>query len=58
MKNFIFGLIVGVAFAVCGYKPFQIEMEYRQNIAAGPDVLKVHCFIPGVLRQSLRSLAR
>jgi hypothetical protein len=22
MKNFIFGLIVGVAFAVCGYKPY------------------------------------
>jgi hypothetical protein len=32
MKNFILGLMVGVAFAVCGYRPYQIEMEYRQNI--------------------------
>jgi hypothetical protein len=27
-------VIVGIAIAVCGYKPYQIEMEYRQNIVA------------------------
>ena len=35
MKNFALGLIIGMAFAVGGYKPYQIEMEYRRNIAAG-----------------------
>jgi hypothetical protein len=35
MKNFSIGLIVGIAFAIGGYKPYQIEMEYRDNIAAG-----------------------
>jgi hypothetical protein len=44
MKNFILGLMVGVAFAVCGYRPYQIEMEYRQNISAGLEALTVHCF--------------
>jgi len=35
MMNFLFGVIVGIAIAVCGYKPYQIEMEYRHNIVAG-----------------------
>ena len=35
IKNFALGLIIGMAFAVGGYKPYQIEMEYRRNIAAG-----------------------
>jgi len=35
MKNFALGLIIGMAFAIGGYKPYQIEMEYRRNIAAG-----------------------
>ena len=35
MKNFVLGMIAGIAIAVCGYKPYQIEMEYRHNIAAG-----------------------
>jgi hypothetical protein len=54
MKNFISGLIVGAAIAVCGYKPYQIEMEYRQNIAAGLEAPTVHCFTPGVRYDSLR----
>ena len=35
MKNFVLGVSVGIAIAVCGYKPYQIETEYRHNIAAG-----------------------
>jgi hypothetical protein len=35
MKNFALGVIVGIAAAICGYKPYQIEMEYRDNIANG-----------------------
>jgi hypothetical protein len=35
MRSFSLGVIVGIAIAVCGYKPYQIEMEYRHNIAAG-----------------------
>ena len=42
MKNFILGLIVGVAIAVCGYKPYHIEMEYRRNIATGLET-PLHC---------------
>ena len=39
MKTFVLGLIVGIALAVCGYKPYQIEMEYRNNVANGlPDI--------------------
>jgi len=53
MKNFILGLIAGVAIAVCGYKPYQIQMEYRQNIAAGLKVPTVHC-LSGVRYDSLR----
>jgi len=34
MKNFVLGVIAGIAIAVCGYKPYRIEMEYRHNIAA------------------------
>ena len=37
MRNFVAGLIAGVAIAVCGYQPYQIESEYRHNIAAGLD---------------------
>ena len=35
MGNFALGMIAGIAIAVCGYKPYQIEAEYRQNVAAG-----------------------
>jgi hypothetical protein len=35
MKNFVFGVVLGIVIAVCGYKPYQIEMEFRRNIAAG-----------------------
>lgn len=35
MKGFILGLIAGVGLAVGGYKPYQIEMEYRHNVATG-----------------------
>jgi hypothetical protein len=44
MKNFVLGVIVGIATAVCGFKPYQIEMEYRQNIAAGLEGPTVNCF--------------
>ena len=37
MKNFMLGVIVGILIALCGYKPYQIEMEYRHNIATGPN---------------------
>ena len=36
MKNFVLGVVVGIVIALCGYKPYQIEMEYRHNIATGP----------------------
>jgi len=52
MKNFILGLMVGAAIAVCGYKPYQIEMEYRQNIAAGLEGPTPHC-LTGVRYNSL-----
>jgi hypothetical protein len=35
MRNFALGVIAGIIIAVCGYKPYQIESEYRHNIAAG-----------------------
>ena len=38
------GVIVGIAIAVCGYKPYQIEMEYRRNSAATLESRTVHCF--------------
>ena len=48
MKNFILGVIVGVAIAACGYKPYQIEMEYRHNVSAPlePQSL-IRCFHRG-----------
>ena len=55
MRNFILGLILGGAIAVCGYKPYQIEMEYRQNVTAGLKALTPHCVsTPGVRYDSLR----
>jgi hypothetical protein len=33
----VLGVIVGIVIALCGYKPYQIEMEYRHNIATGPN---------------------
>jgi hypothetical protein len=48
MKNFVLGVIVGIVIALCGYKSYQIEMEYRRNIATGPNALgPVNC-ITGV----------
>ena len=48
MKNFVLGVIVGIVIALCGYKPYQIEREYRRNIATGPNALgPVNC-ITGV----------
>jgi hypothetical protein len=48
MKNFVLGVIVGIVIALCGYKPYQIEMEYRHNIATSPKALgPVNC-ITGV----------
>jgi len=48
MKNFVLGVIVGIVIALCCYKPYQIEMEYRRNIATGPNALgPVNC-ITGV----------
>lgn len=45
MKNFVLGAIAGVGIAVGCYKPYQIEMEYRNNIAAGLGVHSpYHCF--------------
>jgi hypothetical protein len=35
MKNFALGLIIRIASAIGGYEPYQVEMEYRHNIAAG-----------------------
>jgi hypothetical protein len=37
MKSFTLGVLVGIAVAMSGYKPYQIEMEYRDNIATGLD---------------------
>ena len=37
MMKFVLGVVVGIAIAVCGYKPYQIEMEYRHNISAPLD---------------------
>jgi len=44
MKGFVLGLIVGIALAVCGYKPYRIEMEYRNNIANG--LGSIRSFVP------------
>ena len=44
MKSFVLGLIVGIAVAVCGYEPYQIEMEYRDNIANG--LSSIRSFVP------------
>ena len=44
MKGFVVGLVVGIVLAVCGYKPYQIEMEYRSNVANGLTALRT--FIP------------
>jgi hypothetical protein len=52
MKNFALGVIVGIVIAVCGYKPYQIEMEYRRNVAAGLESPTIHCFA-GVRNESL-----
>jgi hypothetical protein len=35
MRNFVLGLIVGLALAIFGYKPYQIESEYLHNIKTG-----------------------
>ena len=44
MRNFVLGVIVGIVIALCGYKLYQIEMEYRHNIATGPKALgPVNC---------------
>jgi hypothetical protein len=60
MKNFVLGVIVGIVIALCGYKPYQIEMEYRHHMATGPNALgHVNCitgvdFIGGVAELKLR----
>jgi hypothetical protein len=48
MKNFVLGVIAGIVIALCGYKPYQIEMEYRHNIATGPNALGPANCITGV----------
>jgi hypothetical protein len=35
MKSFALGVIVGIVIAPSGYRPYQIEVEYRDNIATG-----------------------
>jgi hypothetical protein len=35
MRNFVLGVIAGMAIAVCGYGPYQIEAEYRHNVVTG-----------------------
>src|SRR5213079_1636624 len=35
MRNFILGIIVGIAIAICCYRPYQIEAEYLRNISGG-----------------------
>jgi hypothetical protein len=35
MRNFALGVISGMVIAGCCYRPYQIEAEYRQNVAAG-----------------------
>jgi hypothetical protein len=52
MKNFVLGVILGIVIALCGYKPYQIEMEYRHNIATGPNAQgPVNCITELKLRQ-------
>ena len=53
MKNFILGVIVGTAIAVSAYKPYQIEMEYRHNIAAGLEA-PILRYLTGVRYDSVR----
>ena len=43
MRNFMLGVIVGIAVAVCGYKPYQVEDEYLRNIAAGLPAIQHNC---------------
>ena len=54
MKNFVLGVIVGIAIAVCGYKPYQTEMEYRHNIAAGLGAPTGHCIPVSVTIRSFQ----
>ena len=45
---------MGGVIAVCGYKPYQIEMEYRRSMATGLKALTPHCFFaPGIRYDSL-----
>ena len=29
------GAVIGIAIAICGYKPYEIEAEYVRNVEAG-----------------------
>jgi hypothetical protein len=42
MRNFALGVIVGIAVAICCYRPYQIEAEYLRNISAGPPTTTGH----------------
>jgi hypothetical protein len=44
MRNFGLGLVLGVILAVCGYKPYAIETEYRRNIERGISLPK-NCLV-------------
>jgi len=43
MRNFILGMMVGIGMAVCGYKPYQVEAEYLNNISAGLPAIQHTC---------------
>jgi len=56
MRNFILGTLVGIAIAVCGYKPYQIEAEYLRNIAVGLPTVQHTCSGSTVIRTDTESL--
>ena len=56
MRNFILGTILGIAIAVCGYKPYQIEAEYLRNIRLGIPTIQHTCGGMTVMRTETESL--
>lgn len=53
MLKFALGLIVGLALAVCGYRPYQIESEYLRNIKSGLHTEPTHCTLETVRTKGL-----
>ena len=58
MRNFALGLIVGVAIAILGYGPYEIETEYLRNISRGLDSRASTCVVTSGLGEVTDSEGR